>query len=292
MNSEITRKAGEFLATHARLLERRLAQVLGGDHEAAPGVLAALAAHRNPDGGLGHALEPDVRAPESQPLAVDFGLEVVERLVGAAPSIREQAREFAAGLLPYLESVASPGGGLRIVTPSAAAHPHAAHWGECDFPPGLNPTGNIVARLRALDLSSPWLDDADSFCRTEVDRALAAEELDAHTALNVLTYLESVQDPKLMAAFEARVPELTLFHLHPGAGYGLTPLDFVPAPESPRARLFPREAVEAHLDQLEKSQQADGGWPVAWAPPGPAAELEWRGVVTVHAITQLRAHGR
>ncbi|AXB43615.1 hypothetical protein [Amycolatopsis albispora] len=291
MNTENLARAREFLATHARLLERRLAEVRAGAHNAAPGVLAALAAYRNPDGGLGHALEPDVRAPESQPLAVDFGLAVLAELVETVPSIREDAAAFAAGLLPYLESVASPGGGLRIVTPSITAHPHAAHWGDGRFPPGLNPTANIVARLCALGLSSAWLDEASRFCRTEIERALEGE-LDAHTALNVLTYLESTEDEALTAAFEAKVPGMTLFHLYPGAGYGLTPLDFVPHPESPRARLFPREAIEAHLDQLEKAQDADGGWPMSWAPPGPAAELEWRGVLTLHAISQLDAYGR
>ncbi|MBN6038603.1 hypothetical protein [Amycolatopsis sp. 195334CR] len=291
MNTENKVRAGEFLATHARLLERRIAEVRGGAPEAAPAVIAALAAYRNPDGGLGQALEPDVRAPGSQPLAVDFGLMVLAELVEAVPSIRDEAREFAAGLLPYLESVAAPGGGLPIVTPSIAAHPRAEHWGSGEFPPGLNPTANLVARLRALGLSSAWLDEADRFCRTEIERALEGE-LDAHTAINVLTYLESTDEKELMAAFEAKVPELTLFHLYPGAGYGLTPLDFVPSPESPRARLFPREAVEAHLDRLEKEQQDDGGWPVAWAPPGPAAELEWRGVITLHAISQLNAYGR
>ena len=34
----------------------------------------AVAAYRNPDGGFGHALEPDGRCPGSQPLAIEFAL--------------------------------------------------------------------------------------------------------------------------------------------------------------------------------------------------------------------------
>ncbi len=32
-------------------------------------VLAVLRTHQNPDGGFGGALEPDLRAPDSHPLA-------------------------------------------------------------------------------------------------------------------------------------------------------------------------------------------------------------------------------
>ena len=40
-------------------------------------VLATLRAYRNRDGGFGHALEPDVRAPESEPASTLHGLEVL-----------------------------------------------------------------------------------------------------------------------------------------------------------------------------------------------------------------------
>src|SRR5437588_499975 len=67
--------AERFMLATARLLDRhRLAVVLHG----APvtPVLDALRAYRNPDGGFGHALEPDVRAPESEPAATLHALEV------------------------------------------------------------------------------------------------------------------------------------------------------------------------------------------------------------------------
>ena len=60
-------RARDFMYTHARLLERLLFAVrFEGAPPAAVGKL--VAAYQNPDGGLGHALEPDVRCPESQPL--------------------------------------------------------------------------------------------------------------------------------------------------------------------------------------------------------------------------------
>jgi hypothetical protein len=48
--------ASEFMATHARLLDRRRLDVL---HDAPPDrALAALSAYRHPDGGYGWGLEP------------------------------------------------------------------------------------------------------------------------------------------------------------------------------------------------------------------------------------------
>src|SRR4029450_534973 len=58
-------RGGQGAAGRA-LPDRRGFEVLfdGGDAEA---VLAALSGYRNADGGYGHGLEPDLRAPESQP---------------------------------------------------------------------------------------------------------------------------------------------------------------------------------------------------------------------------------
>ena len=53
------------MAAHGRVLDRRRLELLEGGDPAA--VLAALDGYRNPDGGYGWGLEPDLRAQESQP---------------------------------------------------------------------------------------------------------------------------------------------------------------------------------------------------------------------------------
>src|SRR5215510_14808730 len=67
--------AERFIHANARLLERHRLAVLLYGAPVAP-VLEALRAYRNPDGGFGHALEPDVRAPDSEPASVLQALEV------------------------------------------------------------------------------------------------------------------------------------------------------------------------------------------------------------------------
>ncbi len=36
----------------------------------------------------------------------------------------------------------------------------------------------------------------------------------------------------------------------------------------------------------------DGGWPIPWEAPGPAAQSEWRGTWTLEALSALAAHGQ
>jgi len=56
--------------------------------------------------------------------------------------------------------------------------------------------------------------------------------------------------------------------------------------------LFADEQIEADLDQLEAGQQSDGGWMFDFAAWSPGQLAECRGLVTVHALATLDAHGR
>ena len=59
-------RAREFMRLNARVIDRRRFDLHFHGAPAAP-LLAALAAYENPDGGYGHALEPDLRGEASQP---------------------------------------------------------------------------------------------------------------------------------------------------------------------------------------------------------------------------------
>jgi hypothetical protein len=54
--------ATDFMATHARVLDRRRFELLNGQRDPS-GTLAALDGYRNPDGGYGWGLEADLRSP-------------------------------------------------------------------------------------------------------------------------------------------------------------------------------------------------------------------------------------
>jgi hypothetical protein len=95
------------------------------------------------------------------------------------------------------------------------------------------------------------------------------------------------------ATLAANLAGIPLFHLDPGTpGYGLSPLDIAPQATSRWRALFTDAQLDAHLDRLQKDQQADGGWPITWEPPSQAAVAEWRGVVTLQALRTLTSYGR
>jgi hypothetical protein len=289
--------ARTFIRTNARIVERRLAEFyLDGEETAAPAAIAGLEAYRNGDGGFGHGLEPDALAPESQPLAVDSALDILGDVARTTsnPATRTRAADAVRATMPYLAGVSSPDGGLSIVFPSVAAHPRAEHWGDGVFAPGLNPTAKIVGVARELGIEHHWLDRAATFCRTAINTPGSVG--DAHSALCVLPFLETDTDhgwaAKAYHDLRSRITELPLFKEMPGPDYGLSPLDFSPSPDSPRRELFSDESIAAHLDDLAATQHDDGGWPLAWEPPGHASVLAWRGTVTLHALRVLRAYGR
>ena len=113
-----------FMAGNARLLDRRRFELLfdGGDPEP---VLAALRAYRNPDGGYGHGLEPDLRARESQPSAALHAFEVFAEI--APVRVPE-----AVGLCDWLDSIALPDGGLPFALPIEDASGCAPFWTHAD----------------------------------------------------------------------------------------------------------------------------------------------------------------
>ena len=79
--------------------------------------------------------------------------------------------------------------------------------------------------------------------------------------------------------------------------YCLKPIWVVRTPESPFLRLI-GDAVERNLDYEIEDQSADGSWSPNWTWYGaypdvwPAAEKEWRGVLTIQTLEALQAFGR
>src|SRR5207253_7405596 len=112
--------AAQFVAGHARVLDRRRFERLFSGSDARP-VRDAVAAFRNADGGFGHALEPDGRTPGSQPAAVAQALRTLheadawdDELVGRA--------------CDWLQDTAPDEGGATFVLPSIEGWPHAPWW--------------------------------------------------------------------------------------------------------------------------------------------------------------------
>ncbi len=330
MNIDLTAAAG-FLATHARVLDRRRFQLLIGE----PGPAAALAAldgYRNPDGGYGWGLEPDLRSPESQPGAALHAFEVFEdsaQAVTGAPATgapatgapatgapatgapatgapatgARAAGARAAALCDWLASVSRPDGGLPFALPLTVTAGTAHWWAGADHAvSSLQVTAAVAAGAHRVGrhypavAGHPWLDRATRYCLAAIEST--DETPHAYVLSFAVRFLDAVHDARPEAAgllqhLGKHIPASGQLPVAGGtAEEMLRPLDFAPFPGRPARSLFTAAAVTADLDRLAGLQQDDGGWTVDFAEVSPAGALEWRGYATVSAIGILRRNAR
>lgn len=287
-------RAADHIVRSARILERRRFDHLfaGGGADA---VLAALAPYRNPDGGFGHALEPDCRAPGSQPVTTMAALTFLDE-VGAVGG------ELGRGICDYLGSVSAPDGGVPVVHPSARGFPMAPWWAVPDTYEGsLIPTATIAGLLHKNGVEHPWLGPATEFCWRRID---APTDTHPYEIVACLDFLEHAPDRDRARKAADRLGEtvrsrrLVRITGDEPTPEGYTPAerkhphDYVPRPERLARHWFSPAELESSLDTLLAEQSADGGWPVRWRVWHPVIAYEWGGWVTIEALTVLRAHGR
>ena len=277
--------ARTFLYTQARLLERLLFAVKF-EHTDPAAVGHLISAYQNPDGGLGHALEPDSRCPESQPIFIEAGLIALH-------DAGWRDEHLSLSICSFLESVSDPSGLVPFILPNALASPHAPHMTSAGGP-DLNPTAGICGLLLYQGVQHAWLERATQRC---CQLLLEKPPKEAHTLLSATRLVDHLPDQQMAEQLTERIasslPGASFFiPFAPVGGYGMTPLHFASTPTSPWRHLFTAEQIQGHLDDLLSKQQADGGWPISWEAPGPAAICEWRGRWTYEALSTLVAYGR
>ncbi|MGH9214795.1 MAG: hypothetical protein ACRDZS_00930, partial [Acidimicrobiales bacterium] len=123
MSADIS-AARAFLVSQGRLLDRYRSDLVMGTGGPDP-ALRALDAYRNPDGGYGRSLEPDLRASGSQPAGALHAFEVLEEV---APATSPHAVE----LCDWLATVTRPDGGLPFVLPIDDPTGSSPVWTEGD----------------------------------------------------------------------------------------------------------------------------------------------------------------
>jgi hypothetical protein len=274
------------------VLDRRRFEFLFGVGDA-DAVLAAVDGYRNPDGGYGWGLEPDLRAPESQPGGALHALEVFAEV---GPTSR------AVQVCDWLGKVALPDGGVPFALPVGDSAGCAPFWVDADpHSSSLQSTAfvaGVAHRVGARDhrvAAHPWLAAATRYC---LDAIAALEETPHAIALSfAVGFLDAVYETHAEAApLLAKLGDFLradgLVAVAGGTdGEALRPLDFAPVPGRPARRLFSAAVIEDDLRRVAGGQQDDGGWLVDFDSYSPAAALEWRGYATVAAVSLLRRNG-
>ena len=286
--------AAAFMASHARLLDRRRFELLvdEGDPSA---VLAAVDAYRNPDGGYGWGLEPDLRSIESQP---GGALHAFEAFADIAPATSPHAVE----LCEWLTTTSLPDGGLPFALPVTDPAGCAPFWASADpTVPSLQITAYVAAAAHRVAVHDPavaghpWLTRADEYCLGAIETM--GEEPHALVLTAALQFLDAAHDTHPEAALildrlRKLIPADGLLPVGGGTeDEMMRPLDFAPYPDRPVRTLFTPETIATELRRLVDQQQEDGGWRVDFRSYSPAAVLEWRGYMTVRAVSILQRNG-
>jgi hypothetical protein len=291
-------RAERFVWLTARVLEQRLFahHFRGG---AAEPVEAALDAYRNGDGGYGHALEPDLRGPVSQPLHTARALRVLDA-VGRCAGQRVER------MCRYLTSVSTADGALPAVHPSQRGYPTAPFLPVVADPPSeLLATGPVVGLLHRNEVWHAWLFRATDFCWQAVESLEKSHPYEIEAAV---AFLDAVPDrPRAEAAADrlgrlVRAQGLAVldpdrleaYPVSPGYAPGEHhfPCDYARTPGSLARGWFTDDEMARSLDHLAARQEEDGGWPVRWRRWAPAPALEARAIVTIEALRTLGAYGR
>ena len=272
-------------------------------------VLDMLQVYQNPDGGFGHALEPDLRTPESSALCTTVALQLLRTTKSVDVSGEEIAQVHAVSqrAIDYLVTTFnSKSGSWRIIPKEAEDSPHAPWWSQQQNVTrfdvfALNPTAEILGYLYEYRHLVPGKLVA-LLTKKVATHLQGLEKVEMHDLLCCLRLDETNNLPtafaeELRTKLTALVAGAVTTDPAEWQEYGLPPLSVVSSPQSSFIAGL-ETAVAANLDHEISSQNADGSWgPVwTWSEVYPdvweQARVEWSGTITLEKLLTLQKFER
>lgn len=294
-------RARHYIMTRGREIDRNLFAYTfeGGEKN---GVIGALRAYQNADGGFGHALEPDLRTPASSAIATQQAFDYLRDIEASA------SEPLVTSGIKYLLQTFDAGLGVwAIIPPEVEAAPHAPWWSYADSAANFdgfraNPTAALAGHLHYYASLVP-ADFLDKITAQLLDHLseMPDDNMNKHDLFCYLTLAESLRGANQRIVLDklARVvPGSVEYDQSKWVEYTLWPLAVAPGPESPLASMLDRSAIEANLDYEIEEQVEDGSWPLAWSwefideAAWTQAEQDWKGFHALRKLKVLKAYGR
>jgi hypothetical protein len=275
-------RARDFVCSSGVLWERALFAHLFQDGDIGR-LHQCLACYRNPDGGFGHALEYDIRTPDSHPLALEY-------ILGVFAQLNLPAGDLFDGAAAWVEAQQREDGSLRNPD-SVLDYPHGPWWGKGASPSmrgGQSAPDSITGILKRLGKATPSLLEST---RRWVQANVTLESIKANEwlfmAYHAFDYFFNVDDfPDIDRYRQAALENIVgCAQILPEKQY-YTLLRFAPSPDSFVVNALPTGLMDRVLDYLQATQQDDGGWQDEHGLP------QWYPSVTISVLWSLRQFGR
>lgn len=275
-------------------------------------VLSALSAYQNPDGGFGHALEPDCWNPHSSPIQTWSATEVIHELRDIPAD-----HPIIQGILRWMESGVDFDGRIWSGSvPTNNDYPHAPWWGySASSEPAREPKAvdyNPTAALAGFGLryarrgSNVWT-KCEEIAKAAVNKLLADESMnDDHTSACYLRLLDDIETAGvegivLMEAFRGQITALVSNQVSTNtkawiSDYVCRPSRFANTPDSPYYPCI-AELAKYECEFIEMTLPKEGVWDINWQWADYPAEWAisrnwWRGSQAVNNMLYLRNFGR
>ena len=244
------------------------------------GVLEALKTYQNPDGGFAHAIEPDLRLPQSTALATWMGFQIIKTL-----NIDPTHPVVANALHYFINTYDWERTGWPIVIPEVDDHPHAPWWtykAAMEHFGWGNPSAEILGLL--THYKTEGIDEIKQALEQQaIERIAHVSPDNFHEVLNFKALYElaepALQD-QLREPVRSLIDKATNRNKAEWHNYVATPLTFVQTPRDPFIDLFTDELIEENItflkEQLHKDHwQPHWNWSGLYKDDWSTAKQEW-----------------
>ena len=268
--------ARNFVHRAGTLFERALFAWLfdGGSLERLHQVILC---YKNPDNGFGHGFEHDLKAPQSNPLALEY-------LLGLMKHTAMPPGSLLGGTAEWVENQMDADGNLRNPA-ETRAYPLEWWWREKG---GQTMPDAIVGNLIHFGCAT------ESLVRKTTSWVQANVTLDSirhnewlFMAYHAFDFFFAADDfPELEQFRQATVDNIIACALKAPADQYDSLFAFAPRPDSMVARALPDGLLDRCLDTLAEGQQDDGYWRDQHNLP------QWYAMTTINVLLALRRYGR
>ncbi|MCY4146505.1 MAG: hypothetical protein OXE95_03190 [Chloroflexi bacterium] len=269
-------KARDFVYRQGSVFERALFAWLFDDGSLER-LQQVILCYKNPDGGFGHGFEHDLKAPQSNPLALEYLLGVMKRCGIPAGRLLD-------GTAAWVEAQMGADGALRN-PPQTREYPLAPWWQESG---GQTLPDSIVGNLMRFNRATPTLvERTKSWALDNV----TIESIKANDwlfmAYHAYDFFFAIDDFPALADYRRATIDNIIACARALPDSQVDSLfAFTPAPGSLVACALPPGILERCLDRLASAQQSAGHWRDQHELP------QWYPITTINALVALRRYDR